>query len=78
MIMNAEINAFLLLQSYKFDSTVKDFIEILCTKCLLLDFFVTVDLAMLPKITALLHHSACHHIGGKVIKMLRLNEPVPY
>jgi len=55
---------------------MKDFIEILCTKfqrCLLITYFVTVDLVMSPKITAL-RHSAYVVADSKVTEMKRLNE----
>ena len=52
----------------------KDFIEILCTKfqrCPLFSCFVTVDLVMSPKITAVLYRREYVIVDGKVIKIER-------
>jgi len=51
--------------------------RISCTKfqrCLLLNYFVTVDLVTSSKITALLQRSAYVIVDCKVIKMERLHE----
>jgi len=57
-ILNAKINAFLSSQHFKSAiAELKDFIEILSAEFqqgLFFNYFLTVDLVMLPKITALL------------------------